>query len=89
MFALAIAFTFLSLQMLATEQHWKEQYRQRDKEAIAEEKKLNEQIAEKDNEIDTLRTKEKDQDATIKTLTEEKNEIDTVNKQLTQNQETL
>jgi chromosome segregation ATPase len=84
-FVLAAVFTFLTLQMMALEQNWKEKF-------VKETGVLNEKIAKLDKEkteaqgqIENLKTANNELTATKRTLTEEKNTIDTLNGQLTQN----
>ncbi len=81
-FVLSIAFTFLSLQMLATEQRWKDKFVDLENTSQEEIKNLNATITQKSQEIEVLKTKETELEATKRTLTEEKKNVTERNNEL-------
>ncbi|MFH1708825.1 MAG: hypothetical protein ABIF71_13040 [Planctomycetota bacterium] len=84
-FVLAAVFTFLTLQMMALEQNWKEKYVKETADLNGKITALDKTVADLKGEIENLKTEKTELTATKRTLTEEKNTIDTLNGQLTQN----
>lgn len=74
-FALAVTFTGLSLQMLSTEQHWKEQFREKEKEFAEYKKETDETISDLNQAIAVLEKTKTENLAEIKVLKEKNNDL--------------
>jgi len=72
-FTLAATFTGLSLQMLSTEQHWKEKFRDKEKELAEYKKETDAKIKDLETKITSLEKKQTELEAENKTLQENLN----------------